>query len=135
METRNYICNYCKKEYVPKRRRVQKFCSDSCRVGSHNLEKKKSKKVLSPVSQIAKPKNTKIEKMSFAGVGNAAAGTFAAELVKSIFIKEENKPATKGDLKLITSKLERFQVIKNMNPNINGQKAYYDNEQKVIVYI
>ena len=55
--------------------------------------------------------------------------------MKSIFTKEENKPATKGDLKLISSKLERFQIIKNMNPNIDGKRAYYDNEQKIIVYM
>jgi len=135
MESRNYICNYCRKEYIPKRRGVQKFCSNSCRVGSHNLEKKKSKTGLVPAPQTVKSENTKIEKMSLAGVGNATFGTFAAELVKSILTKEENKPATKGDLKLLSSKLERFQIIKNMNPNFNGQKAYYDNQQKIIVYI
>ncbi|QXP71276.1 hypothetical protein H0I29_04090 [Polaribacter sp. R2A056_3_33] len=135
MESRNYICNYCRKEYIPKRRGVQKFCSNSCRVGSHNLEKKKSKTGLVPAPQTVKSENTKIEEMSFAGVGNVIVGTFTSELVKSIFTKEENKPATKGDLKLISSKLERFQIIKNMNPNFNGQKAYYDNEQKIIVYI
>lgn len=135
MESRNYICNYCRKEYIPKRRGVQKFCSNSCRAGSHKLEKKKSKTGLVPAPQTVKSENTKIEEMSLAGVGNAMVGTFGAELLKSILTKEENKPATKGDLKLLSSKLERFQIIKNMNPNFNGQKAYYDNQQKIIVYI
>ena len=87
MESRNYICNYCRKEYIPKRRGVQKFCSNSCRVGSHNLEKKKSKTGLVPAPQTVKSENTKIEEMSFAGVGNAIVGTLTSELVKPIFLK------------------------------------------------
>ena len=29
------------KEYIPKRRRMKKFCSDSCRISSHQLRKGK----------------------------------------------------------------------------------------------
>lgn len=134
METRYYICNYCKKEYLPKRRKVQKFCSNSCRVSAHKIKTNKKQSELVTVEQTTKPDNSKLGAMSFAGVGNAAAGSLAVEAMKSIFTKEENKAATKGDLQKLALKLERFQLIKNMSPNINGQMPYFDNVVGVVVY-
>ena len=116
MEERNYICQYCKKEYIPKRRRVQKFCSNSCRVGSHQLKNRKLKNGLIKKGSNQISEKTKIDKMSIAGVGNAAVGSLAADAVKTIFTKEENKPLTKRDLKELFLKLDEIQKsIKNEN--------------------
>tara|TARA_R110002073_G_scaffold108336_3_gene243348 strand:- start:17970 stop:18377 length:408 start_codon:yes stop_codon:yes gene_type:complete len=134
METRSYRCQYCKQEFIPKKRRVQKFCSDSCRVGFHRQKNKIEKKELTSRENKSLPKKTKVDQMSFAGVGNAAVGTLAVDTILSLFTKEENKPATKGDLKQFASKLERFQVVKNLTVNSFGKSPYFDNELKVLVY-
>ena len=73
--------------------------------------------------------------MSFAGVGNSVAGTLAAETLKSLFTSEENKPATKSDIKNLERRFNRYQEIKNIPRNIQNQKPYYDSVQKVLVYI
>lgn len=99
MENRKYTCNYCKKEYIPKRRRIQKFCSSSCRVNSHNLKKKNTSKDLLLPNKKELTKKQKVEAMSFAGVGNAAVGALAADAIKSLLTNEDSKPATKADLK------------------------------------
>lgn len=134
MENRNYRCNYCKKEYIPKRRRVQKFCSNSCRVSFFKLKKKSSMNNSELTSLGKKPKKQTVEAMSIAGIGNAAMGTLAADTIKSIFVNSDNKPATKADIEKLSLKLERFQIIKNMNPNIHGQKAYFDGALGIVVY-
>ncbi|MFK8061107.1 MAG: hypothetical protein AB8B78_13585 [Polaribacter sp.] len=134
METRNYECQYCKKEYVPKRRRVQKFCSNSCRVGSHQLKNKKLNKELVEKENRSKFDKVKINQMSFSGVGNSVAGTLAVEAIKSPLIREENKPATKGDLKQFLIKQEQFQEIVNMKKDDFGRKPFYDTKSKSIVY-
>ena len=133
MENNQYQCNYCRKEYIPKRRRIQKFCSVSCRVSSHQLKNKNSKKELI-TSDNNLPKKTTVDKMSLAGVGNSAAGTLMVDVLKNVFTKEENKPVTKKDLLDLTSKLERYQEIKNLTNDTFGQRPYYDNIQRIIVY-
>jgi hypothetical protein len=72
--------------------------------------------------------------MSFAGVGNAAAGTLAVEAIKSIFTSEENKPATKKDIQNLVNKFQRHLKVHNMNPNFNGQLPYFDIESGFLVY-
>jgi hypothetical protein len=133
METRLYECEYCKIEFLPARRKVQKFCSNSCRAKSHHQKTKKGSK-LTTLNLEAKPTQTSIDKMSFAGVGNAAAGTLAIEAIKAIFISEENKPATKKDIQNLVNKFQRYRKIYNMNPNFNGQLPYFDIETGFLVY-
>jgi hypothetical protein len=125
METRLYECEYCKIEFLPARRKVQKFCSNSCRSKSHHQKTKKGNK-LTTLNLEAKPTKTSIDKMSFAGVGNAAVGNLAVEAIKSIFISEENKPATKKDIQNLVDKFQRYRRIHNMQPNCNGQLPYFD---------
>lgn len=116
METRMYVCKYCKKEYTPKRRRVQKFCSNSCRVRSHQLKKTKPEEGLTKKDAKQLPEKISVDKMSMAGIGNATVGTLAANTLTNIFIREENKPLTKGDLKYLILKLEEIQeIIKKEN--------------------
>lgn len=134
METRLYRCEYCRKEFLPTRRKVQKYCSNSCRSKSHHQKTKLNNKV----NEIEKDKNTtnktSIEKISLAGVGNAAIGNAAVDLLKYAFTKEENKPATKSDIKNLEKKLNRYHKINNMKPNFIGQLPYFDIELGVIVY-
>ena len=124
METRMYVCNYCKKEYIPKRRRVQKFCSNSCRVGSHQLKNKKSNIELVEKESNSKLDKVKIDQMSLSGVGNSVAGILTVEAIKSLLIREENKPATKGDLKLLLSKLEQIQETMKLENEVQYRNPF-----------
>lgn len=134
MELRKYICDYCKIEYIPKRRKVQKFCSNSCRVSSHR-SKMFTNQQLSIKGDKAHKKELKAPKMSLTGVGNSLAGTLVAEGLKSLFTNEENKPATKLDIKKLEQKIKRYQEIKNIPINFNNQKPYYDNVLNIVVYL
>ncbi len=135
-----YTCGYCFTEFVPKRRRIQKYCSVTCRVKAHharktkdNIKKVENKNQVPDLPPI--PAKTKVETMSVAGVGNAALGTLAADGVKSIGTKQENKAATKGDIAILTNKIiQRYHKIKNLPPKINGSIPYFDMETKMIVY-
>lgn len=134
METRTYICHYCRKDYVPKRRGVQKFCSNSCRVRTHQLKNKKPKVTEVTTGNNTKTDKAKIEQMSLAGVGNSLGGNLAAQGLISLFTKEENKPATKGDLATLASRLKRYHQIKNLPPNHQGQIPNFDLYTGEIVY-
>ncbi|MTE27554.1 hypothetical protein [Winogradskyella ouciana] len=140
IETKYYTCEYCFKEYTPKRRRVQKFCSNSCRSSSHRLRKSKEKEkdetLPTPTTKTEVPQVPNPDKISVVGVGNAALGALAADGVKSIFTSRKNKPATKGDIDLLIEKLGgRYHLIKNIPPNIHGENAYYDLQEGIFVYL
>ncbi len=135
MEKYQYICHYCGKEYVPRRRNVQRFCSTSCRVNAFNQRTKTS----APPSDkgLSKPqKEDKDEQgISLAGIGNAAIANVATHFAKHIFTKEDNKPATKGDLKaLLTQNQERYLPVTNAPQKNDGTKAFYDRVSRVVVY-
>ena len=77
-----YTCKYCYKEFDPKRRRVQKYCSNSCRSKAHHARKKTETKLpiisdsetKTEVSTLpTKPEKTTVDSMSLAGTGNAFA--------------------------------------------------------------
>lgn len=133
MESFLYTCQYCNKEYKPKRRKKQKYCSNSCRTRGFNLKKK---------SQLSFPKSknnqdkTSIEKMSVAGIGNAAVGTFAANTISNWLTREENKPATKKDIKDIKALvLQRYHEIVNMQMDPYGNYPFYDIDSRTVVYL
>lgn len=128
MENYHYICHYCKKEFIPKRRKVQKFCSTSCRVRSHQLSRKFKK------SAKLNAEKTKIDQVSVAGVANAAIGTTAADLVKTLLTPEQNKSATKADLRRLEEMLQRYHKVGNIKNLGDGRAPYYDMQLKRIVY-
>ena len=135
MDNYLYKCQYCGTEYKPNRRHKQKFCSSSCRVNTFNRNKK-SEVVVKTDKELETKKPLQIEKMSFAGVGNAAAGTLAVNALSSIFTKEDNKPATKGDIKnLLTTLKQRYQPVKNLGIRPDGAKPFYDNTKQELVYL
>jgi hypothetical protein len=135
MDTFLYTCHYCGKEYQPKRRFKQRFCSNSCRVNSFNRKKEMGLSIPQKESQIDKP--LQIEKMSMAGVANATvgavAGTVAVNLITSLLTNEENKPATKKDVMNIIKQNKRFHLVKNV-PCKLGYNAFYDMQTQSIVY-
>ncbi len=148
LQSRLYTCEFCFKEYVPTRRGAQKFCSDSCRSKAHFHKKKKidNGKGRNTTTVVAQEKNktvpkypsekTSIEKVSVPGVANAAVGTLAANALLSAFIKTENKPATKGDVKKIISEIKgRYHLVQNMLLTADGKKPYFDMETNMVVFI
>lgn len=135
MEKYLYTCQYCSKEYKPKRRRKQRFCSNSCRTNAFNL-KNKNISVQKTENKGIENKPQKIEKMSWAGVGNAAAGTLAVNVLAGLLTSDENKPATKKDLNQLKNALSlRYHRILNLQNDIYGNLPYYDIETKTVVYL
>lgn len=127
-----YYCHNCGKDYIPNRRGVQKYCSNSCRTRAFILRKPKNG--LS-VSETKSNETTKIDKMSMAGVGNAVAGTAIVKLAEAIFTSEANKPATKNDIKKLEDKIsKRYYAIKNMQKDSSGKSPYFDTFQCCVVY-
>ncbi|MFL0354622.1 hypothetical protein [Xanthomarina sp. GH4-25] len=139
MEKEFYNCEYCFKEFEPKRRRVQKFCSNTCRSKAHHA-KKSSKDLVALNEQtvdsleIEKQNISKVDKMSFAGVGNATAGSLAADGLKRVFTAPQNMPATKADIANMEAKLKRYHKVANLPPNQLGKTPYFDIETNEIVY-
>ncbi len=132
MDRYTYDCNYCGVEYIPKRRHVQKFCSNSCRVNNHKQKKKAQKHLTESKKVDGMPRK---DKMTWAGVGNAAAGTLAINLATNLFTKEENKPATKGDIqRLLKEGMPKFILIKNIPPRSDGFRAYFDTTKQILIY-
>ncbi len=135
MEKYEYICHYCGKEYVPTRRHVQLYCCTSCRVNAFN----RRKKITSPDSKkglsVPQKEDKNEQKINIAGIGNAAIANVATEFAKNIFTREENKPATKGDLKsFLHQSQQRYLPVNNAPHRNDGTKAFYDSENKVVVY-
>jgi hypothetical protein len=132
MDKYSYTCNNCGKDYIPKRRVVQKYCSNSCRTRA--FIQKKTKTGLS-VPDLKSKEPTKIETMSLAGVGNTVAGVAIVKLAENLFISESNKPATKRDIKNLEAKIiKRYYPVKNLPLNLNGLKPYFDLESCLVVY-
>lgn len=134
---KQYTCKYCYKEFEPKRRRVQIYCSNTCRSKAHHAKKTNlDKPVLKEdYSSSTKPTLSKIESMSASGVANAAAGTIIASSLKNLLTSVENKPATKKDIAELKSLLlNRYILVKNLPKNIYGQLPYFDIKDQKIVY-
>jgi hypothetical protein len=130
MENYLYTCGYCSKEYKPSKRIKQKYCSASCRVRAFKIRNAKVNNLPT------KKTSNKIEQMSLAGVGNATAGVLAVNLVTNLLTKEENKPATKKDLKNLMSSLkQRYYPIVNIPIRIDGAKPYYDTQTNRLIYL
>ena len=134
MEKEFYNCKYCFKEFEPKRRRVQKFCSDSCRSKNHH-EKNSAKKLSEPeIAQNDKPTANKAEKMSLSGVGDATAGTLVADGIKYLATPAQKRNATKADIAYLASKIKRYHKIVNLPPNEQRKTPYFDLETNKVIY-
>ncbi|MBT8317787.1 MAG: hypothetical protein HKP59_09165 [Lutibacter sp.] len=141
MEKHLYICEFCQKEFEPTRRKVQKFCSATCRSKNHHHKNKMTNSTSKPVlsDTLNEPKKNTIEKISISGVGNAALGTLAANtataFAKEIFATENNKPATKKDIQELKDLINtRYFEVNNMSTDAFGNKPYFDLSTNKIVY-
>jgi hypothetical protein len=140
-------CLHCNDDYIPKRRGIQKFCTNSCRSRYWYLRQekdipvvKKEPKQYTPLLkktevEVEKPEKKK-EGMTWGGVGNAAVGTAAVKAAIDLFTPENRKPATKGDVKELKSILKgaRYFPVRNLNPNKYGENPYYDIETGNVIY-
>ena len=142
------ICLECGADYIPTRRGVQKFCSNSCRsrYWFNKQEKKLTKNLPYPLPtpksipvQLAEPAQLpkqKVEEVSLAGVGNAALGVAAVNLLNKIATKEENMHATKNDIqKLIDLINKRYFLVHNMTADGFGRKPHFDMGTGNIIYL
>ncbi len=151
METEYYNCEFCQSKFKPKRRKVQKFCSATCRSKNHHHKNKVEKPItiVSTIpeieteiseSTIYEPEKLKVEKMSAAGIGNAAAGSLLADatiaLTKHIFSKAENEPATKGDIQELKNLINtRYFKINNIDPRYDGALPHFDISTGNVIYL
>ncbi|GGZ67242.1 hypothetical protein [Algibacter mikhailovii] len=140
-----YTCKYCYKEFIPKRRGVQVFCSNSCRSKNHHQKITAKKKLLNTTTKnntlVTVPEKSpptdkgKIETMSLAGVGNSTAGNIIANKLQNAFTPLENRPATKGDLKMLANKItKRYHPVNNLPHRSDGALPYFDLQTNEIVY-
>ncbi len=136
-DTKSYTCAYCYKEFEPKRRRVQKYCSNTCRSKAHHARKNLGTDLSTQTDKVATGNATNVkDKMTLAGIGNATAGSLIADTLKSYFTKNENKPATVKDLNMLIETLQlRYHRIKNGTPDVMGKYPYFDMFTKEIVFM
>ena len=143
------ICLQCGEDYIPNRKGVQKFCSNSCRSRNWLLKNPKqllTSKLQSDMSEPIAKENivleqilAKITKMSAAGIANAAAGNLLADasvaVANYLTGNAENKPATKGDLEKLEKLINtRYFEVHNISPDMYGRRAYFDMASSKIVY-
>ena len=148
METHKYICNYCFEQYIPRRRYVQKYCSNSCRSKAYHRRQVENNKTidnpdkidttitelpLTPIEIITQEKSS-IESMSLPGIGNAALGTLAADLIKFFAKGEGNQPATRNDIRTLLSNIGKYHIITNLPKNEFGESPYFDLDTNTIFY-
>jgi len=130
-----YKCHYCGKDYKPRRRHKQKFCSNSCRVNAFNFRIKKDERNVAKVSTSPTEINNKKEGISLAGIGNATIANFTTDLAKTFFTREENKPATKGDIQaLLNGSKERYLPVSNLPVRNDGALPFYDTVTKEMIF-
>ena len=129
-----YNCNYCGKDYIPKRRNKQKYCCNSCRVNAYNQRKKIKKEIEKLGSD--NHESSKGDSINMAGIGNATIGTAAYDLGKRIFTPSEKKPVTQKDLSELIERLEeRFHPVHNAPKRNDGTYAFYDKKTKEVKYL
>lgn len=135
------ICDHCGDDYIPNRRGVQRFCSNSCRSSAWKSSQRKN---LPKVAKIPKSKNenlilqqenVKDEGMSWGGFGNAFSAIAAFEFLKRLLVSSEKKMATKQDVQELKNLIEtRYFEVHNIPNDLYGNKPYFDMATGSIVY-
>ena len=136
METELYTCEFCKTKFKPKRRKIQKFCSPTCRSKNHHHKNRVSIDKSVATETIKEPSKIKVEEMSFAAVGNAATGVLIIQLLTKLLTKIENKPATKKDIQELENLVKkRCFLIQNMDRRYDGYLPYFAMETNSLIYL
>jgi len=138
-----YTCSYCYSEFEPTRRRVQKYCSNTCRSKAYHKRKSNTNKLptqnktTTPTELTSTPPTkTKIDSMSTYGVGNAAVGSLIADGIKSLATSNKNKPATKNDIAELKALVtNRYLPINNIPLDQYGRHPFYDTDTKSVIYL
>ena len=138
MENYEYSCHYCGKYFIPRRRFVQKYCCTSCRVNAFKRRIQPSS--IEPSKSLSLPQKEVVkneQKINLAGIGNAAIANVVTDLTKSVFTREENKPATKGDLWALMKHQpqQRYLPVHNAPLRNDGTAAFYDTITKQVIYL
>jgi len=131
METHLYTCQFCQIKYKPAKRKIQKFCSATCK--SKDWHHKNKKAVIPPMKKVpeslgaTQDHKTENKQMSLPGIGDAATGTFIVQQLTRLFTKFENKAATKKDIEEIKNLINtRYFKIHNHPPDRMGRKPFFD---------
>jgi hypothetical protein len=127
------ICLQCNVDYLPTRRGLQKYCSKSCKSRYNYLKQNNNKKELLVQDLPEKSKSkTTVENMSWAGVGDAAAGSGIVELGKYAL----GLTVTKQDIQELKSFIRgRYLPVNNAGKDAFGRSPYYDVETGHIVHM
>ncbi|SFS79189.1 hypothetical protein [Lutibacter maritimus] len=139
METGNYICHLCKKEYEPTKRGKQRFCSSKCRkkYSYHKTKLRLQSKSPNEKLNLGKPYNP--NEMTFGGVKDAfianAVYDGAKFVVKKMFSNTENANDLNKNHQISNIQKLRFIKIKNFPVSYDGSVAYFDTETEQIVYV
>jgi hypothetical protein len=140
MDTHKYTCLYCHEEFIPARRHVQKYCSDSCRSKAYHIRKRdekvkdKSNSLASSDNKPPKQNHKKNSLLKADTIVSAAAANLLAQGIISIFTKDEDKTVTRKDFRqLLELQSNRFHRINNL-PLENGKQPYFDLYKGIVVY-
>lgn len=77
----------------------------------------------------------KIDAISPAGVANATLGSLTAEMLQSLLTKNDNKPATKKDLKMLVQRMARYYRVNNLPKRIDQTIPVFDTYTGSIIYV
>lgn len=135
MEKYYYTCEFCQREFEPKRRKVQRFCSNTCRSKNHYHIHNTKSSATTVATAVDEGNDRRGEQMSLAGIGNAAVGTALVDSVKHFFTSDAEKNATKKDIHELKELINnRYFLIHNHPDRFDGAKPYFDMATSRIVY-
>ena len=120
MSKYTYNCEYCGKNYIPKRRGKQKFCSASCRTRYWQENNKEEKNLPAEIEQTASSEKKKVtlEGIGEAAIGSAASDLFQKGLAKVFNIESEELRA----IKRLEQQMKRLEEIILAIPNLDLSK-------------
>ena len=133
-----YNCKNCQKPYIPKRRGVQKYCSDSCRSRAYQLRKNLGLK--KPTNQTDNKtdgvKNESSSTINAASIMNAFIAAFGYDAIKGLLTPAGSKSVTRNDLNKLIDKIDqRYIPLRNVPMRDDGTYAFCDKKTESLVYL
>jgi hypothetical protein len=119
MENHLYICQYCSKVQT-NRRQKQKYCSNSCRTSFTIRKFKGLNKPALENKNIEEKKNPGY----YMGKVECSCRNFSCKYCLNLFTRDENKPATKKDIKEIKQLFITQHHHKNMPDRYDGARPF-----------